>query len=229
LPRDLPDVPGWQLAVTLEPARETSGDFYDFIPLSNGRLGIVVADVADKGVGAALYMALSRTLIRTFAQEHSAEPEKTLAAANQRILTDTGSDLFVTVFYAILDPQTGVLTYCNAGHNPPFLLQSQNGHEACWLSRTALPLGLFEDLEWAQTAVEIMPGDVLVLYTDGVTEAQDEAADFFGEERLKAVARANLGRSAEIIESKMIAAVYDFVGDEPQFDDITLMIVFRET
>lgn len=228
LPQDLPEVAGWQLAVTLEPARQTSGDYYDFIPLPDGRLGLLVADVADKGMGAALYMALSRTLIRTYAEEYNAEPEKVLAAANRRILADTVSDLFVTVFYAVLEPQTGVLTYCNAGHNPPFLVQAQNGNHAHALVRTALPLGILADMDWGYGAVEIQPGDVLILYTDGITEAQDEAEDFFGEERLKAVARASMGRSAEVIEGKLISAVYDFVGDAPQFDDITLMIVLRE-
>ncbi|MCA9935195.1 MAG: SpoIIE family protein phosphatase [Anaerolineales bacterium] len=229
LPQTVPDMAGWQLAVALEPARETSGDFYDIIPLGNGRYGLVVADVADKGIGPALYMALSRTLIRTFADQFANEPERVLSAANRRILADTVNDLFVTVFYAVLDIESGQLTYCNAGHNPPFLLQSQNGSAPSPLLRTALPLGIMPDVDWGRASVQMAPGDVLVIYTDGVTEAQDEDEQFFGEERLQTIVRANIGRSADIIEDKLVSAIYDFVGDAPQYDDITLMVLVRET
>ncbi|KAA3664758.1 MAG: hypothetical protein DWQ04_04095, partial [Chloroflexi bacterium] len=228
LPQELPQLSGWQLAVTLEPARETSGDFYDFISLGNGRLGLIVADVADKGMGAALYMALSRTLIRTFATEFEHEPEKALAAANLRILKDTTSDLFATVFYGILDPETGVLTYCNAGHNPPYL-QSPNGEKERLLTRTALPIGIFEDVPWEHGQITIKPGELLVMYTDGVVEAEDEEQDYFSEAKLQSITRANIDRSIDMIENKVITAVYDFVGDAPQLDDITLMLLKRES
>ena len=227
LPPEVPEIDGWQIAVTLEPAREMSGDFYDFIPLANGRIGLVIADVADKGMGSALYMALSRTLIRTFAPDFDTAPEQVLQAANQRVLSETSSDLFVTVFYAILDPASGLLTYCNAGHNPPFLY-SANGGGMKTLTRTAIPVGVLPETVWEQGSVAMQPGDLLVMYTDGVTEAEDEFAVFFGEERLKAVATANLGRSVDIIESKVVTAVLDFVGDAPQFDDITLMLLARD-
>lgn len=228
LPQKLPELPGWQLAVALEPARETSGDFYDIIPLENGRFGLVVADVADKGIGPALYMALSRTLIRTYADQYADEPHRVLWAANRRILTDTVNDLFVTVFYGVLDPKNGRLTYCNAGHNPPILLQSQNGNAPHLLTRTAIPLGILPDVQWHFSEVTIAPGDVLIAYTDGVIEAQDEEAEFFGEERLQAILRANIGRSADIIENKLISAIYEFTGETAQYDDITLMVLVRE-
>ena len=228
LPPQVPDIPGWQVAVTLEPAREMSGDFYDFIPLANGRIGLVIADVADKGMGSALYMALSRTLIRTFAPDFDTAPEQALCAANRRVLADSSSDLFVTVFYAILDPASGMLTYCNAGHNPPFLY-SGNGGGMQQLTRTAIPIGVLEEPAWEQGCIQIEPGDLLVMYTDGVTEAEDEDDNFFGEARLQAVAEANLGRSVDIIEGKVVTAVLDFVGDAPQFDDITLMLLARES
>ena len=227
LPQHIPELPGWQLSVVLEPARETSGDFYDFIPLPNGRIGLVVADVADKGVGAALYMALSRTLIRVFAHDYCDDPAQALTAANQRILSDTNSDLFVTVSYIVLDPENGQLTYCNAGHPPPFIL-STSGVPPQALTLTGLPLGIFDDVPWQQGSAHMQQGDVLVLYTDGVTEAEDEMANFFGERRLQAITRKFIKRSPAIIESKILNTIYDFMGEAPQHDDITLMIVTRE-
>ena len=228
LPRDLPEVPGWQIAATLEPARQTSGDFYDLIPLPNGRLGIVVADVADKGMGAALYMALSRTLIRTYAVQYHARPDYVFRVANRRILMDADAKLFVTVFYGVLDPLTGTLTYCNAGHNPPYLLSGQSGGPIRELRRTGIPLGIFEGETWEHCSVQLAPGDVLWLYTDGVTDAEDGNEEFFGEERLLEAARASVGRSAQGAQDALLAAVHRFVGDAPQFDDITLMVLARE-
>jgi len=227
LPNELPHMPGWQLTATLKPARETSGDFYDFIPLPNGRFAIVVADVADKGMGAALYMALSRTLIRTYAVEYHARPDFVLQVANRRILADTQAGLFVTVFYGVLDPITGTLTYCNAGHSPPYLVGAQKGGGVQPLRRTGMPLGIAEDAAWEQKVVQFAPGDLLVLYTDGVTDAEDETGAFFGQERLLEIAQANLGQSAQDVQDALIAEIHEFVGDTPQFDDITLMTVVR--
>jgi len=229
LPGNLPHVAGWQLTATLEPARQTSGDFYDMVPLPNGRFAIVVADVADKGMGAALYMALSRTLIRTYAVEYHTRPDYVLKVANRRILADTQAGLFVTVFYGVLDPTTGTLTYCNAGHNPPYLLSARNGDTVQALRRTGMPLGIDEGVTWEQGVVQLAPGDMLVLYTDGVTEAQDGRETFFGEERLLEVVRTNLGRPAQDVQHALLAEVHEFVGDAPQFDDIALMIVVRDS
>ncbi len=229
LPDTLPTISGWQLAATLEPARETSGDFYDFIPLPNGRLGIVIADVVDKGMGAALYMALSRTLIRTYAIEYDTQPELVFSAANRRILLDTHTKLFVTMFYGILDPITGILTYCNAGHNPPYLLNTQNRDTVQALRRTGLPLGVFEEVTWTQGSVLLAPGDSLVLYTDGVPEARDQQEEFFGEKRLLEIVQANLGHSAQDIQNALLAEVHQFMGDAPRLDDITVMVVVRDS
>ena len=227
LPDTVPDVPGWQLAAMLRPARETSGDFYDFIPLPKGRLGILIADVADKGMGAALFMALSRTLIRTYAVEYDTHPELTLGAANRRILADTHAGLFVTVFYGVLDPTSGELTYSNAGHNPPCLLNARDGNTVQELDRTGVPLGILDGGTWQQRVVHLAPGDVLLMYTDGITEAQNAQEAFFDEERLLEIVRGALGRSAQDIQDEVMAQVGAFVGDAPQSDDITLMVVVR--
>ncbi len=228
LPTELPQVAGWQLTAALQPARQTSGDFYDVIPLPNGRLGLLVADVADKGTAAALFMALSRTLIRTYAVEHHARPDFALRVANNRILMDTHTDLFVTIFYGVLDPRSGKLTYCNAGHNPPYLFSGRNGDAAQRLTRTGIPLGIFKGETWEQKVVRIERGDMLLLYTDGITEAQDHQDVFFGEGRLRQVAQRCRGCAAQEIQDNLLHEVSAFVGNAPQFDDITLMVVVRE-
>jgi serine phosphatase RsbU (regulator of sigma subunit) len=229
LPSTLPDVPGWQLTAMLKPARQTSGDFYDVIPLSDGRLGILIADVADKGMGAALFMALSRTLIRTYALEHDAKPAEVLAATNHRILADTHAGLFVTVFYGVLDTATGELVYANAGHNPAYLLSADGGDKVQLqeLDRTGVPLGILDGAAWQQKTVHLAPDDVLLLYTDGITEAQNADAEFFEEERLQEIALANVGRPASEIQDAVVSQVGAFVEDAPQSDDITLMVVVR--
>ncbi len=224
LPTALPDVPGWHLAAELLPARVTSGDFYDIISLPSGLVGVLVADVADKGTGAALFMALCRTLIRTFAAEYADEPARTLQAANKRILQDTHSDLFVTVFYGVLNPSSGRLAYANAGHNPPFLLGAARPRP---LVRTGIPLGIFSDQAWSQAEANVYPGEALLLYSDGVTEAQDLRRRLFGTDRMLATAQAQLGQSAPAMQTALLEAVRQFVGDAPQFDDITLLIAMR--
>jgi len=229
LPDDVPQLPGWQLAAALEPSRETSGDFFDLIALPSGGLAILVADVADKGMGAALFMVLARTLIRTYAAEYHSKPDSLFAAVNRRILTDINTSQFVTAFYGVLDPATGTLSYCNAGHDPPYLLSPAKSPAVRELKATGMPLGILEDASWEQKAVELAPGDMLVLYTDGVTEAQDAGQQFFGRARLLEVARANMGRSAQDVLDALMAQVQRFAGQAPQFDDITLEVVVRET
>jgi serine phosphatase RsbU (regulator of sigma subunit) len=234
LPETLPQIDGWQLAATLKPCKETSGDFYDVISLPNGRLGILIADVADKGMGAALFMALSRTLIRTYAFEYQTRPELVLRSTNQRILTDTRNDMFVTVFYGVLDPDTGQLTYANAGHNPPYLFKAPSSDSSPeivkpqGLRNTGMPLGILEEAFWEAKSVALDHGDTLIMYTDGVTEAQNLQDDFFGDRRLLAAAQDNLSASALVIQDTVLAAVDDFSDVQAPCDDESLVIVKRQ-
>jgi len=229
LPNKFPSIPGWQLAVTMLPARETSGDFFDVINLSDGRLGILIADVADKGVGPALFMALSRTLIRTYAIEYDAEPEVVFFAANDRLLNDTRASLFVTAFYGILDPESGTFTYCNAGHNPPYIFRHKDNGDIQALNRTGMALGIESGATWRQEKINLNPGDVLILYTDGIPDAQNSQGRFFEDENMIEAARSHLGMAAHEIQSIILDQVQSFVGDTPQFDDITLMILVRDS
>jgi serine phosphatase RsbU (regulator of sigma subunit) len=226
LPAALPTAPGWQFAALLKPARETSGDFYDIIPLPDGRIGLLVADVVDKGVKAALFMALSWALIRTYVCEYPAQPALALAAINNRILHDTRSEQFLSLFYGILDPTVGALTYCNAGHNPPLLWRTGQG-EAQILTRTGMLLGVLEDQTWGEAAVGMPPGASLILYTDGVTDSENGAGDFFGMERLRSAVQATVGQPAPAVQDALINAIHRFTGDAAQFDDMALLVATR--
>jgi len=228
LPTAAPKVPGWQMAATLQPARETSGDYYDFIPLPAGRLGLVIADVVDKGMGAALYMALSRTLIRTYAADYPDRPDLALRAANQRMLADSPAGLFVTVFYGILDPTAGTLTYCNAGHHPPYLLEAHTDEAVHPLPGRGIALGVLEDTDWEPVTIELPVGAALLLYTDGVLDALNAQEERFGSAQFLDIARTNLGRSADDLQQQLLSRLQQFVGDAPQFDDITLVTVVRD-
>ena len=226
LPESAPVIDGWSIAATLIPARQTSGDFYDFIELPNGKLGVLIADVADKGTGAALYMALSRTLLRTFAQQYPDDPAKAFRKVNDRLFEDSRADQFVTVFFGVLEPATGSFEYCNAGHNPSFLLRAEHDfkHEA--LKRTGVALGAMEGLAWKTASTVLGKGDILLFYTDGVVEAQNMNDEFFGEDRLVDLNGIH-DKSAEEIQTHIIGNLQSFVGEADQFDDITLLTFKR--
>ena len=228
LPDRPPEIPGWQIAATWKPARETSGDFYDFVPLPKGRIGIVIADVVDKGMGAALLMALSRTLIRTYAIEFPNHPEHLLQVTNQRILTDIDAGMFVTLFYGVLDPATGLLTYSNAGHPPPYLFTPGSNPGTSALPGSGMPLGVSEEANWLQGIQEIPPGAMLLLYTDGVIDAQNPQGEFLGEEGMLNIIQSQIGQSASRVQETLLSTLGDFAGAEPQIDDITLMTLVRD-
>ncbi len=228
LPEDLPHLPGWQFAATIEPARETSGDFYDFIPLPDEQWGIVIADVADKGLGAALYMSLGRSLIRTYATEYPNRPDLVLLATNRRLLSDASAGLFITSFYGVLDPLSGTLKYCNAGHNPPYLIRGREDVRIQMLTKTGMVLGVSEDGSWEQGEVPLAQGDTLLFYTDGLIDVQDPGGTSYGEERLKETVVALVGNSAQEFQAGLLRVLHDFMGDAPQADDITMVVIVRE-
>jgi serine phosphatase RsbU (regulator of sigma subunit)/putative methionine-R-sulfoxide reductase with GAF domain len=222
IPPGDPDIPGCSVAGFWQAAREVSGDFYDFMPFSDGSWGIAIADVADKGVPAALFMALSRTILRTVAFNRRS-PSVAMERANQIIYGDTSSDLFVTVFYAVWKPDTETLTFASGGHNPPVLIQS-NG-DVSLLRTDGVALGILENVQIAQKVLRLHKGDVIVFYTDGVTEAMNEDFDEFGMERLCLVVKnAQNGDAADIVKA-IRNSIDDHVGNNPQFDDITLVVM----
>jgi sigma-B regulation protein RsbU (phosphoserine phosphatase) len=224
LPRETPDVAGWDFAARWKPARQVSGDFYDFVPVGQ-RLGIVIADVSDKGMPAALFMALSRSIIRASVTS-TRSPAEDIDQANRLICADSTDSMFVTLFYTQLDPETGELVYVNAGHNPPLLYRA-NQDELIELTRTGMPLGLFEVVDFEQRAVQLDPADFILLYTDGVSEAMDAHNRQFGEERLRRILLDNRHASAEDMAEAIEQALTAFTGEAAPSDDITFVIARR--
>jgi serine phosphatase RsbU (regulator of sigma subunit)/putative methionine-R-sulfoxide reductase with GAF domain len=235
LPECCPNISGWELATVWRSAREVGGDFYDFIPLlgnagqdqpENGRIGVVIADVADKGVPAALFMALSRTLIRTMAID-GRSPASAIARANNLILSDARSDLFVTAFYAILSPDSGRVVYVNAGHMPSLVVRGADG-SAEELRTHGMALGVLPDIHFDDRSVQLAPGDILIFYTDGVIESSNANQQMFGRERLLEVVAAHRAEPAGELVQSVDRTIAAFVGDTPQFDDFTLVIAKRK-
>ncbi|QYZ80232.1 stage II sporulation protein E [Methanofollis formosanus] len=226
LPRSIPTMLGFDLAAVSCPAREVGGDFYDAIRLQEGKTGLVIADVSGKSVPAAIYMALSRTIIRAMAARH---PDVTLALedANSMLLEESDTGMFVTLFYGVLDEETRTLTYANAGHNPPLLLRDGTD-EFISLPPTGVALGAMEDMEYGTGEVTFGVGDLLVLFTDGVTEAFSPEGEAFGNERLEETVRAARTLPAAAMIREIRDAVRAFAGEGPQDDDITVMVLKGE-
>ncbi len=230
LPATCPDdAPGYDIAAYYSPARQVGGDFYDFIRITQpkNRLGVVVADVTDKGVPAALFMALSRTLLRANAID-GGEPASVLARTNRLILSDSHAGLFVTCFYAVLDFASGVLTFANGGHNYP-LHHRRATNRIEPLRAQGIVLGVVPDPQFEQRHTSVQPGDVVLFYTDGITEAMNQQREMFGESRLEAVLQNNYRRNAHGIIQAVLDAVAGFVGEAGQSDDMTLVVVKRQT
>ncbi len=225
LPEVMPAMPGWRGAARMIAAQHMSGDFYDFIALPDGNLGIVMADVAGKGVSAAFMMAVARTLLRE-AATHAREPGSVLARANVDLCAQGFLDNFVTVFYGLLDPISGVLSYALGGHMPPMLRRADGRVEG--LDRTGgIALGIVADAQFPARSIVLEPGDLLLAWTDGVTEAFDERRMHYGSERLaRVVAQVPDADAAALVES-VLGDVARFAGNAPQSDDITVAALGR--
>ena len=231
LPSVSPDFSGqtaFDLDAGMNPAKEVGGDFYDFYMLDENRLAVTVADVSGKGVPAALFMVVAKTMLQNsaLAAKEGENLADVVARANDAISKNNDQMMFVTVFFGVLDLRTGVFDYVNAGHNPP--LATSGGGPFAYLAvagKPDKPLGVMEGLSFRQQSLTLAAGDALFFYTDGVTEAADEKAELYGEDRLKAV----LNREAAATPSmeELIAAVRQdisaYVGEAEQSDDITMM------
>lgn len=228
LPGDAPEVPGWDFAATYRSAQVVGGDFYDYfyLPGTPLRLGVVIADVADKGVAAALYMALSRTVIRTSALS-GRRPAAVLARANGMILSDSQSDMFLTACYLTLDLTTGRMVIANAGHNRPMVWRDASG-DVRELPMRGLVMGAFEQIDLEEREAILGLGDLLLLYSDGVTDAINAEEEPFGENRLRRVLHDHAGQSAHEIISAILDALDVFTQGTGQFDDVTLVVVRRQ-
>jgi len=205
----------------MSPAREIGGDLFDFFLLDDHHLAFCVGDVSGKGVPAALFMAVTRTLLRATAQHH-ASPAQCMAYLNNSLTQQNASGMFVTFFYGVLDTRNGEIEYANAGHNLPYVL-SKDGDLRAIDEKGGPMLGLFEDMDYASEKTRLAAGDCIVVYTDGITEARDRSGQFFGDKRLENYLRAHPWMPAEQLVSSLQKHVHEFCIGVPQSDDITAL------
>jgi len=223
MPHDAPQFPGFEIAGFWRVAREVGGDFYDFVPRPGGGLGIVIGDVTDKGVPAAFFMALARTTVRS----SLAAADSALAGiqqANRLICADASSGMFVTLYYVGLEPGSRTLTCINAGHNPPLHLRVSE-RSATPLPRGGLPLGVDEAAAYSAVQIELARGDTLLLYTDGVVDAESDAGEFYGLQRLNEITRKISRLPAAPMVEAIGSSVETFAAGRPPFDDLTMVAV----
>jgi phosphoserine phosphatase RsbU/P len=225
LPEHLPEIPGWDLAATWLTARQVGGDFYDVIELPGGRLGLLIADVSDKGMPAALFMALTRTLIRAVVY-NTPSPAEALQRVNALIIPDNRESMFVTAVYGVLTIASGEFTYANSGHNPPVWM-SKAGKKLTLLHRTGAALGIIEDLIMEQRTISLGLDDLLFLYTDGLTEAFSPNDDTFGDKRLQKALKQVVTASAREVLDALEASVNQFMDPLPAADDLTMLALKR--
>ena len=222
LPKELPQLAGWQVAAYYRPARAVGGDFYDFIELADGRIGLVIGDVTDKGVPAAMVMAATRSVLRASAQR-LLEPGAVLARVNDNLCPDIPENMFVTCFYGVLDPASGHLRYANAGHNVPLVNASGESSD---LRATGMPLGLMPGMSYEERETTLESGACVLLYSDGLIEAHDSQREMFGTARVVELLGGEPDSQAVIDD--LLRALDRFTGAElEQEDDITLVVLRR--
>jgi phosphoserine phosphatase RsbU/P len=221
-----PDRAEFDVFASMQAAREVGGDFYDFFLIDRTRFGFLVGDVSGKGVPAALFMAVSRTLLKSIALQ-GVSPGVCLERVNSLLCLENSSEMFVTVFYGVLDTSSGVIEYSNGGHNPPYVVRRSGAVEA--LPGTGgVVLGVLPDRQYASGRVQLAPGETIFVYSDGITEAADAGENLFTEERLVESLRRRPTASPEAVAAGVIDDVQSFAGEEPQSDDITaLAVAFR--
>ena len=238
LPDKFPESPDYEIFAGMEPARDVGGDFFDMIELAEGRVGITVADVSGKGVAAALFMMSGRTLLNSVAVARAnpgdvlgevnrlLRPGDVLSEVNRLLQENNDAAMFVTVFFAIYDSTTGELVYSNGGHNPPVILHA-DGSSSLLAQDPGVALGVAPEFTYDMYNATLAPGEALVLYTDGVTEAENEKTEQFGLDRLRGILGGAPPASAKDINTKVFEAVKEFAGKAPQFDDITCLTLYR--
>ena len=226
LPAVFPDEPDYELHASMTPALEVGGDFYDFFPLEDGWLGIVMADVSGKGIAAALFMMVSRTHMKGTAIG-IADPQDAVREVNQLLVESNEESMFVTLFYARFHPGTGRLEFANGGHNLPYIVKAGGEVKPIDVA-PGLVLGVMPDFEFPGGAVQLDPGDTCFFYTDGITEAMDEEGEEFGEEAMAAVLEEHAGAGAKDILDRVVEAVRVHAGEAPQSDDITALCLRRK-
>ena len=222
LPKEVPTLEGWQISPYYQPAREVGGDFYDFHLLSEGRLGLVVGDATGKGMPAALVMSSTRSMLRALARA-SNSPGEVLEQVNDLLVTDIPPNMFVTCFYAILDPKSATLSYANAGHDLPYLRHSGEAEE---LRARGMPLGLMPGMSYEEKEIELDVGEGVFFYSDGLVEAHDPKGEMFGFPRLRALVAQHAEERS--LGDFLLEELYSFVGEGwEQEDDITLLTLER--
>ena len=229
LPRIFPPFPEnaeqLDIAALMNAAKDVGGDFYDFFRIDDQRIGFVVADVSGKGVPAAIFMAVSRTLIRATGVR-GVSPAECISYSNELLAQESANSMFVTAFYGIYNLTTGQVTYTNAGHNPPYLMKADGTILQLPFS-SDLVVGAIDDFKYSEETLQLEHGDTLLLYTDGVTEAINSGDEEFGEQRLQAVLAQLTSNSSQDIIERIKACVSDFAGEAEQSDDITLLAIKR--
>jgi sigma-B regulation protein RsbU (phosphoserine phosphatase) len=225
LPQEVPQVHGWDFASRWHPAREVAGDYYDFIPLNPETIGLVIADVTDKGAPAALFMVFSNSIVRGSVHA-SIPPAEAIASANRLICAKSPNAMFVSLVYAQLDLKTGQATYVNAGHNMPLYYQHAEDRLQS-LARTGMVMGIEPETPYTQERLVMEPGDFLLMYTDGLTDAIDAQGREFGVRRLEELVQQNRHASVDEVINRLEEAIVEHSGDITPVDDITLLMVKR--